>query len=657
MTIQSRRQGRRRVFWSSLCVALISSGVVANASAQTVSVGPYQPSEPPLNASQVSSDENLSAPNGRSYADMASPTYGMGYNETLQYPGASPDFGLEQAGIPIGNMGQYYEQAPNSGDFSQYYYPGGTLADENYSGEVYSNSTTVPSPGNHEESRPRRERTALEIWSTLLFGSRGKTSSRDEGAQGRERQSPLVMHHQHGNADELELNPIFRLFTFGWFGRSAADNDGVASGQNHYLANALDAEYLDEGSPMMVNQFYDGNSNIIDGNYSANAPNFDSQFFESTSGLGSPNFGGIRQQFDVMDADLQTLRQDVSRNVRDYSSRLADNIERQRQRATRSVRTAQRDVAKSLNATQHTASNAIYTAQRDAKRAVRQGKQQIAREVSQVNRATQNLRRNIADVSSNALRYTTTSNSATRNTPPQLEMKVANAQPQGKRQNVAPNTAPSSDTEQIIANRRRLEELNVLLAAKRPEEFSRRIRQTNALSVNPEVTPRESNDAESFEFNAARANRSKIRQATYQEEPSIASSATSSSSPRVLPTRPQAMKISDNVYLSSDVVELPHAGVQARPLRQLAQRNGAAQGVNNNVQRVRTTQEKLPNYKSSFTEDETTETNEAAPKPLSQRSSKSGSKSSPIQNLRTQQNDAEENVLRSPAKFIDPRDL
>lgn len=190
----------------------------------------------------------------------------------------------------------------------------------------------------------------------------------------------------------------------------------------------------------------------------------------------------------------------------------------------------------------------------------------------------------------------------------------------------APPTAQTavstSDAELAAARRRRLQELNALLATRRPEEFSRRLALNAAAPALPAQTvafaDAENNDysesAESFAtdapalpilvaessadrpavalrdraefareavdapFDAARANRSKIRQAS-NLEPAESSEplelADDGLAAFLLPTRPNALRLSPNVFLSTDLVRLPSAA----PLREASENAQTAQAT------------------------------------------------------------------------------
>lgn len=175
----------------------------------------------------------------------------------------------------------------------------------------------------------------------------------------------------------------------------------------------------------------------------------------------------------------------------------------------------------------------------------------------------------------------------------------------------APNVAPPSDAELAAARRRRLQELNALLAARRPEEFSRRLALKNAesslpaqafatvdaenneyienaeslaadapalpflisepLADRPAVALRDraefAREADDAPFDAARANRSKIRQASNLEPTEPLALADDGLAAFILPTRPNALRLSPNVFLSTDLVRLP----EAAPLREASE--------------------------------------------------------------------------------------
>lgn len=241
------------------------------------------------------------------------------------------------------------------------------------------------------------------------------------------------------------------------------------------------------------------------------------------------------------------------------------------------------------------------------------------------------------------------------------------------------------DAEIAAARRRRLQELNALLATRRPEEFSRRLALKNAVSALPEPTvasvDAENNEyaenAESFvvdapalpflaaestvdrsdavlreraefvressdaPFDAARANRSKIRQAS-NLEPAESSQplplADDGFASFILPTRPNALRLSPNVFLSTDLVRLPTAA----PLVE----------ANENSQTALTTQTPQPPQTTS-----NAEPSRSTPTPR------------PVQPLPTAQTTAtvatplpaepstDVPTLRPTARFVEPRHL
>lgn len=161
---------------------------------------------------------------------------------------------------------------------------------------------------------------------------------------------------------------------------------------------------------------------------------------------------------------------------------------------------------------------------------------------------------------------------------------------------IAPTDAPTTDAEIAAARRRRLQELNALLATRRPEEFSRRLALKNAAPVDApqdlnasafEAAPalpflvaessaegqnavfqdRAELTSDAAPFNSARANRSKIRQASNLEPARPLELADDGFAAFLLPTRPNALRLSPNVFLSTDLVRLPSAA----PLREATQ--------------------------------------------------------------------------------------
>ncbi|MBP3531158.1 MAG: hypothetical protein J6K25_08270 [Thermoguttaceae bacterium] len=186
---------------------------------------------------------------------------------------------------------------------------------------------------------------------------------------------------------------------------------------------------------------------------------------------------------------------------------------------------------------------------------------------------------------------------------PAASQTTQTAQPERPLQvaQTAQTVAPATDAEIAAARRRRLQELNAILASRRPEEFSRRLALKNVAlvddsqaltfpesvevanepalpilvadssAVRPDAarqaqveTIRESADAP---FDAARANRSKIRQASNLEPANSTEPlelADDGLATFLLPTRPNALRLSPNVFLSTDLVRLPSAA----PLRE-----------------------------------------------------------------------------------------
>ena len=183
---------------------------------------------------------------------------------------------------------------------------------------------------------------------------------------------------------------------------------------------------------------------------------------------------------------------------------------------------------------------------------------------------------------------------------PAASQTTQTAQPERPLQvaQTAQTVAPATDAEIAAARRRRLQELNAILASRRPEEFSRRLATSEAAFGDasqpldsPEAaaevanapalpilvadssavrqarieTIRESADAP---FDAARANRSKIRQASNLEPANSTEPlelADDGLATFLLPTRPNALRLSPNVFLSTDLVRLPSAA----PLREV----------------------------------------------------------------------------------------
>ena len=152
----------------------------------------------------------------------------------------------------------------------------------------------------------------------------------------------------------------------------------------------------------------------------------------------------------------------------------------------------------------------------------------------------------------------------------------------------AQTVAPTTDAEIASARRRRLQELNALLATRRPEEFSRRLALKNAApfdaaqDLNASVSEgapalpilvaepsaerqnavfqdRAELASDDAPFDAARANRSKIRQASNLEPAEPLELADDGLATFLLPTRPNALRLSPNVFLSTDLVRLPSA--------------------------------------------------------------------------------------------------
>lgn len=146
------------------------------------------------------------------------------------------------------------------------------------------------------------------------------------------------------------------------------------------------------------------------------------------------------------------------------------------------------------------------------------------------------------------------------------------------------------DADVAAARRRRLQELNALLATRRPEEFSRRLALAEAASDANVESPADAKPAlpllvdapvaerpdallqeraefvaDDAPFDAARANRSKIRQASNLEPARPLELADDGFAAFLLPTRPNALRLSPNVFLSTDLVRLPSVA----PLREI----------------------------------------------------------------------------------------
>jgi hypothetical protein len=179
---------------------------------------------------------------------------------------------------------------------------------------------------------------------------------------------------------------------------------------------------------------------------------------------------------------------------------------------------------------------------------------------------------------------------------PASTLDAQTARPLPNAQTLATDATPT-DAEIADARRRRLQELNALLATRRPEEFSRRLAVKNGAltgvsqelnaptsdapalpllvdepsaavpAVALQAQPEPSRD--DAPFDAARANRSKIRQASNFEpaEAETLELADDGLATFLLPIRPNALRLSPNVFLSTDLVPLPSAA----PLREASQ--------------------------------------------------------------------------------------
>ncbi len=156
------------------------------------------------------------------------------------------------------------------------------------------------------------------------------------------------------------------------------------------------------------------------------------------------------------------------------------------------------------------------------------------------------------------------------------------------------------DADVAAARRQRLQELNALLATRRPEEFSRRLALAEAASdanvespadaapalpllvdapvaERPDALLQERAEfvADDAPFDAARANRSKIRQASNLEPARPLELADDGFAAFLLPTRPNALRLSPNVFLSTDLVRLPSVA----PLREISENAPSSQST------------------------------------------------------------------------------
>lgn len=261
----------------------------------------------------------------------------------------------------------------------------------------------------------------------------------------------------------------------------------------------------------------------------------------------------------------------------------------------------------------------------------------------------------------------------------------------------AQTSQTTTDAELAAARRRRLQELNAILAARRPEEFSRRLALNNAGFALPEQTPATA-DAENADFSAddapalpilvintdvdrpdlvrrdraelarnsadasfdvARANRSKIRQASNLEP------VASSEPPRPLeladdgfavfhlPTRPNALRLSPNVFLSTDLVPLPSAAPLREPLES-AQTSQDAQPTQS-LQNAQTSQDAQPTQPL-----QNAQTSQDAQPTQPYQNAQTSQDAQPTQTVATPLPPASSSdvpTLRPTAQFVEPRFL
>lgn len=272
----------------------------------------------------------------------------------------------------------------------------------------------------------------------------------------------------------------------------------------------------------------------------------------------------------------------------------------------------------------------------------------------------------------------------------------------------AQTDVPPSDAEIAAARRRRLQELNALLATRRPEEFSRRLALNAAEPAFPAqpfaLVDAENNDYAEYDdsfaadapalpilvaepnaeqadvafrdraelaresvdapFDAARANRSKIRQASNFEpaDPAPLELADDGFAAFLLPTRPNALRLSPNVFLSTDLVRLPSAA----PLREIAENAQTAPTTQapSTTQTVPTTQTASTTQTPSTTQ--TASTAQTAPRVEPLQSESNVQPTRPLQDAQTPATVAtplpaapstDVPTLRPTAQFVEPRFL
>lgn len=398
---------------------------------------------------------------GSSFNGNYAAGYGGSYGNliTTSNPDVPPQYALDENGaiIPFPTEGYAVRQG-----------------DESENSDSETESRTAP---NRLGSGFGARRTALDIWSEFLFGKKSPTRSNSLFAQPRRTQP----------TDKLEPNPLFRLLTFGLFAARDDQNDGAEEYQGYETAE-YDPYSYQEG---VGGDYFEGTNG-----------------FETTNGF-NPGFGGyedpsnseyLQNAFLPSDEnygnyyDNSLGRNDTRRNVPNRAkapqTRLLANdaliAKNTLKPQTRPVRTprptsgqiARSNVPKVQNQGTDVSRNDRALAANSARNLDRNVASNQARVASQrqvpsrlAGNERQQPRREVSKV-------------AQRQKPEQRQQNNG-ALAQNARQEIAPQTAPRvdelTDEELSAAHKRRIEELNAILASKRPLENASHIQQTSAM--------------------------------------------------------------------------------------------------------------------------------------------------------------------------------
>lgn len=359
-----------------------------------------------------------------------------------------------------------------------------------------------------------------------------------------------------------------------------------------------------------------------------------------------------RQISDVVAQNARTLQRQGRFLADDVQSRVSGNIQRTSQELDQQVKEIQRHGERLASDAQAQASGGIRRAVNAANQKVQNLQQQgrqIAEDVqsqlyqtsSQAKNGINEIRNEGRDVAGKFERQTRLSlNQASRDAQNLAEASRDMANQISEVGEDVGNAIQRSKEEIAAARRRRLDELNALLSAKRPEEFAQR-------TAHSRLENR-------FEFDVARENRSKIRQASSQE--ATPSAVESLAEP--MPVRPRSLQVANKRSNPAKANALQHIPPKKTGMEQPLSPSGSSRQKSQKMQ--------TQPQQSGMTESR-------HPRARHERSSKNVAKFS-VPSFNEEQTESLEDetitpesgeshdqkkngVIRSSARFIDPKDL